>query len=160
MRISNEGGREASARNAGRLALAAIPATLAIGALLWIAAAMDWIRFGRERRIDQRTLNAVGLSVEPNTPIVLKNHDNASCMKIESSFMDGGQAVMYARNTCQRWLTPKFSFRVVGPDGTVIESGYYIFSGDSQLGPGERREQRIYIKTDRRITGVELRLID
>src|SRR5687768_17562289 len=98
-RWSNEDGREASARNLGRLALAAIPAVLGLAAIWWAAAMFGWIGIIREKRLIDRTMKSVGIQSEPMAPIVMV-HADAPCLKIESSFMDGSEVVFYARNTC------------------------------------------------------------
>lgn len=159
-RLSNEDGVSAAHRNWGRLALALIPAAIGIAAILWIAAAFDWISLGRQRRIDQRTREIVGVETSPAKPVALVNN-NGACLKIDKSFMDGREIVFYARNTCQRWLEmPNYAYRVMAHDGTVIESARWAFSGDRAFAPGERREVKTRVANDDRLERVELWVID
>lgn len=159
-RFSDENGVHASSRNWGRLALALIPAALGGAAILWLTAAFGWIDLTQELRMTDRTMQSVGISVMPRTPIQLINHDDA-CLKVESSYMDGDRLQFYTRNTCHRWLSlPNFSYRLKAHDGTVIGSERYAFSGDRRISPRERREQRVYLDEDNRIEIVELWMID
>lgn len=160
-RWSDEGGPDAASRNWGRLALALIPAALALAAMWWAAATFGWMGISREQRLIDRTMSSVGIRSEPTTPIVMV-HNDAPCLKIESSFMDGSEVVFYARNTCQRWLsTPTYSIRALAHNSTVTASVYYSFDGDRQLGPNERREQRVRtLKLDTRTEKVNINAID
>jgi hypothetical protein len=160
-RWSDEDGREASSRNWGRLALALIPAALALAAMGWAAATFGWMGVSRERRLLNRTMTAVGIQSEPTAQIVIA-HNDAPCLKIESSFMDGSDVVFYARNACQRWLrSPAYSIRAHANDGTVTASVHYAFDGDRQIGPKERREQRVTtLDPDTRTAKVTINAID
>ena len=160
MRISDEGGRSASARNFGRLALSVIPAALGGAACLWIFAAFGWLDLTQEMRRQQRAMQSVGLAVMPREPIRVLAHDDL-CLKVESAYMDGDRLQFYARNTCSHWLKdPNFSYHLKAGDGTVIGSKVYAFDGNRQIGPQERREQWLGVSDDGRTASVDLRVFD
>lgn len=160
MRISNENGFEANARNWGRFALSMIPAALGGAAVLWMVAASGCIDLAHEHRLEQRTMQTVGITSAPKVAVTMVNHDDY-CMKVESSLMDGDELVMYVRNNCKRWIQfPNYSYRVEAHDKSVIDSGKWAFDGDKAIGPSERREQRVQIKKDDRIEQVEVSAID
>jgi len=159
-RVSDESGKQAGLRNMGRFFLFMIPSALGGAAILWIIAAFGWIDLTRELRMGQRTMQSVGLSVLPRTPIVLLAHDGL-CLKADSSYMDGNRLQFYAKNTCDRWLpSPSFSYRIKAHNGTVIDSHLWAFNGDRAIGPQERREQYVHVDDDRRAETVELWMID
>ena len=70
-RISDESGESAGWRNWGRLMLSLIPAALGGAAVLWIIAGLGWIDLTKELRMERRTMQSVGISVLPKTPIQL-----------------------------------------------------------------------------------------
>ena len=159
-RLSDEDGRNAAARNLGRLALAFMPWAIAVGCLAWLAVISGWIEFRRDRRIDARGYDAVEAIPNASSKIQAQTFDDA-CLKIESAYLDGKDAVFYVRNTCDKWLAiPNFSYRVVAPDGTVIESDRFAFDGDRYIGPKERREQRFWTKISDRAARIEIRVHD
>ena len=155
-RISDESGESAGWRNWGRLMLSLIPAALGGAAVLWIIAWLGWIDLTKELRMERRTMQSVGISVLPKTPIQLLAHDG-TCLKIQSSYMDGDRLQFYAFNSCRHWLfNPAFYYRVKAHDGTVVDSHEWAFDGDRDLGPQERREQVINLENDDRAEQVEL----
>lgn len=160
-RLSNEEGRQASARNLGRLALAIIPAALGGAAALWILAASGYIDLRKEIRAEERVTKSVGLTSVPVAPVKFKSHD-AQCLRIDFAFMrDSEHFAFYAKNVCRDWLKdPAYSYHVLA-NGTTVESNSYIFSGDKQIGPSERREQSVWIKDGiSRVDSIEIWIQD
>lgn len=145
-RISNEEGREASARNIGRLALSMIPAALGGAAVLWVLAASGWVDLSKSYRAERRVLSSVGLQSVPFDPIVFETHD-ARCLKVDAASMrDGDHVVFYVKNTCTEWLkVPNYGYRVQSGDA-VVDSGRFAYGGDKNIGPAERREQVIWLE--------------
>jgi len=155
-RISNENGESAGWRNWGRLMLSLIPAAFGGAAVLWIIAGFGWIDLTRELRMERRTMQSVGISVLPKSSIGLLAHDGP-CLKVDSSYMDGDRLQFYASNSCSHWLyNPAFYYRIKAHNGTVIDSHEWLFNGDSDLAPKERREQFIDLADDSRAEQVEL----
>ena len=144
-RISDEDGRSAKHRNYGRLALSVIPAALGGAACLWLAAASGWIDLTHEITMEQRALNAVGLSIPPREPIKLV-FVNDRCLHVESAYLDGDIARAIFRNTCDRQLDrPNYAYKTKAPDGTVLLTGTWAFHGNKWFVAHEKREQKVWL---------------
>ena len=165
-RISNEDGINAGVRNIGRYALAAIPAALGGAACLWIMAASGCLDLGNKINTSRRSFDAVGMTALPTEPITLVLI-NAQCLQIEKAFIDADTVITYVKNACDRWLkSPNYHYQTQAADSTVILSGRWAFSGVKSIGPGERREQRVwldgrdYVELDPRTVKIVVSVLD
>lgn len=161
-RISDEDGREASARNVGRLALSVIPAAFGGAALLWVIASAGYVDLTKSIRAERRVMESVGIVSVPVRPIVFETHD-ARCLKIDSAFMrDGDHFVFYSKNTCAGWMKkPSYYYRLLSADGTTLDSHTWLYDGETQIAPGERREQTTWLKDGvARVERIRVEVID
>ena len=165
-RISDEDGINAGVRNIGRYFLFAIPAALGGAACLWIAAASGWIDLSHKITMEDRALNAVGISEPPTEPIKIVT-TNGTCLHATGAYLDGDEVVVSLQNTCDRQLDePVYVYRTKAGDGTVLLSARYAFSGERWWNPKEKRERRIWIdgkehdKIDFRTEVIEIALLN
>jgi hypothetical protein len=145
----------------GWLIISYIPVVVGVAALTWAWAVNDWMGLGVQYRADKRAQQSVGEPDPPKATITLKVH-SSNCLVDGNGRIDGTDAWFYVRNKCDHWLdqSPNYLYHVEASDGTVIESGQYAFDGAKQIGPGERREQKVAIKASDRTASVEIWMID
>lgn len=123
-RISNEDGREASARNFGRLALAIIPWALAIGASAWLGFYVGVNDMLRSRAQERRAAIAVGVSAPLEAPIVIDLKSRQTyCAPVTKADLDGEVLRLYVTNNCRTKLSSlEWHYDALSPDGTIIDS--------------------------------------
>lgn len=137
------------------LALAAIPAALAVGATGWLGFTITLRGFQLEIQQEHRRAIYVGASEAPKVPMKIVA-DHAGPIMVDRADLDGEELVVYLKNSGHR--SAKFiqlKWSLIAPDGTVIGSeARYVSNND--LGAGERVEVRRQVPEDRR--AVVLRL--
>lgn len=123
-RLSNEDGREASARNWGRLALGLIPLALALGASTWLGFYIGVHKFNRQLSQEDRAAIAVGAWERPKSRIVIDRQSGQKfCAGVTRADVDGETIRLYATNDCGKTLTDMaYHWEALSPNGTIIES--------------------------------------
>jgi hypothetical protein len=147
-------------RNIGWAVLCAIPYILGGGALVWALAVLGWWDISKELRQERRAAESVGIHVYPRSTIKLTIAD-APCIKADQAYLDGDHISFYAVNRCKGgFIHSWYGYRVLAPDGTVLQSHQWRFSGEDYMAAGERKEITQNIEDDARIDSVYVYLKD
>lgn len=139
------------------LMLAAVPATLALGASYWLLFAENTHTFSRQLNRESRDALAVHASPEPKAKI--KIVARSSYLRVEDADQYGSRLVAYIRNTghtCVPYVM--FHFKMLAPDGTVIASNSeYQDDTSGGLSPGQRIQMSFDdVSEDNRAVSIEV----
>ena len=140
------------------LALAAIPAALALGASGWLGFTMTAHGFQRTLAQEQRRAVYVAAAKPPKAKMMFEIAATGPVV-IERADLDGESLTVYVRNSSnKRQCFQQLLWALKAPDGTQIGAdSKYIGDAEGGLEPGERAEGVVHIDLDRR--AVSLRLL-
>lgn len=124
-RISNENGREAGARNAGRLMLGLIPLALGLGAAVWLGVYIDAHYFRKAMVQEQRAAEFVGVTAPLASPIKIEVGPSEFCANVTRADISGRVLKLYATNNCTTPLSRmEWHYEAISPNGTILDRGY------------------------------------
>lgn len=124
VRISNEDGREAAARNWGRFALSAIPWALGMGASVWLGVYIGVHQINQQTSQEQRAAVAVGAEERPKSRITFDlSTAQTYCAGVTRADIDGPMLRLWATNDCHGPLTGMdWHYEMLSPNGTVLHA--------------------------------------
>lgn len=141
IRISNEDGRSAAARNIGRLALFIIPAALGIAAAIWLGVWIQAHYFLIDRAQEGRRGSAVG-APDPERAAYIIDLPSAD-IKVDRVDIENGQMTVLFHNPLgSHWVKDlQLHWQWFAPDNTALADHWdnsRELNGPTELDPGEK----------------------
>lgn len=139
------------------LALAAIPAALAIGASGWLGFTITAHGFQRTLAQEQRRAVYVAAPTPPKAKMAF-DISSRGAVVIERADLDGRDLTVYLRNRSHvHQCFQQVHWALRAPDGTMIGGeSKYIGDGEGGMEPGEKAEGQLHITEDPRAVAIRL----
>lgn len=130
----------------------AIPAVLALAAIMWLTFGQGMHYFRRALSQEKRHAEVVGASPLPKVALEIElANARDSAIRINKAEIDGDDLWIYVENSGHSKVDfVEYEWRLSAPDGTIVKSDRHFIPGSTTLEAGEKREIKAQIASDPR----------